>query len=49
MIIFIKQILKFLFGKSTYDCINCIYCTSTGHGGPCNYCDGNYYEDKNIK
>ena len=43
----IIKILKFIFGKVTHDCIDCVYETSTGHGHPCCECDGTkYYEDK---
>lgn len=45
----IRKVFDFLFGKSTHDCINCVYGTSTCHGYPCCECDGTkYYEDKRF-
>ena len=36
----VKKIIIFFFKESKYDCVTCIYGTSTGHGYPCCECKG---------
>ena len=49
----IDKIFDFLFGKTTYKCINCIHGNSTdnstNYSYPCCDCDGiKYYEGKRF-